>query len=214
MAGSMACQPSGQGANRDQGVESNSSVPSTGPKRITVALVTAPTAADIAAGGFSLSVQEMRQQAFSSAGPTRAFLYTGGVMIDLNRCIARDSEWVLWEACGINDAGQVIDSSGVLPNGKAFQGSEQLKVILSGNRDAFAECLTEKLMIYALGRGLEDYDRRAVKQITTKLGANDYRFLTLISGIVNSVPFQMGRGDGGNQVTRAQATTTSSGGGN
>jgi Protein of unknown function (DUF1592)/Protein of unknown function (DUF1588)/Protein of unknown function (DUF1587)/Protein of unknown function (DUF1585)/Protein of unknown function (DUF1595) len=113
-----------------------------------------------------------------------------------------------------HDAGQVIDSSGVLPNGKAFQGSEQLKVILSGNRDAFAECLTEKLMIYALGRGLEGYDRRAVKQITTKLAANDYRFSTLISGIVNSIPFQMGRGDGGIQVTGTQTTTASSGGGN
>ena len=54
-----------------------------------------------------------------------------------------------------HDAGQVIDSSGALPNGKAFKGSAELKAILMGNRDAFAECLTEKVMIYALGRGLE-----------------------------------------------------------
>jgi hypothetical protein len=93
------------------------------------------------------------------------------------------------------DAGQPVDASGVLPDGKKFVGSEELKSILVGNRDAFAECLTEKMLIYALGRGLEPYDRRAVKQITQNLRQNDYKFSALISGIVNSVPFQMGRGD-------------------
>ena len=105
------------------------------------------------------------------------------------------------------DAGQEIDSSGVLPNGKKFQGSAEMKTILTGNRDAFAECLTEKLMTYALGRGLEGYDRRAVKQITTKLAANDYRFSALISGIVDSVPFQMGRGVEGVQMTKTMEGT-------
>lgn len=105
-----------------------------------------------------------------------------------------------------HDAGQPIDASGVLPNGKAFTGSAELKTILAANRDTFAECLTEKLMIYALGRGLEGYDRRAVKQITTKLAANDYRFSALISGIVNSAPFQMGRGEGGSELTQASVS--------
>jgi mono/diheme cytochrome c family protein len=112
------------------------------------------------------------------------------------------------------DAGQPIDASGVLPDGKSFKGSAEMKTILAGNRDIFAECLTEKLMIYALGRGLEGYDRRAVKQITTNLSASDYRFSALISGIVNSVPFQMGRGDEGSQMTKAQITKAVSGGGN
>jgi mono/diheme cytochrome c family protein len=101
------------------------------------------------------------------------------------------------------DANQPIDSSGVLPSGKAFKGSAELKSILVGNKDSFAECLTEKLMIYALGRGLEGYDRRAVQQITTDLSSNDYRFSALISGIVNSVPFQMGRGSEGREMTKA-----------
>jgi hypothetical protein len=100
------------------------------------------------------------------------------------------------------DANQPIDASGTLPNGKSFNGSAELKTILMGDRDAFAECLTEKLMVYALGRGLEGYDRRALKQIATSLGGNGYRFSTLISGIVNSVPFQMGRGDEGNKMTK------------
>lgn len=104
-----------------------------------------------------------------------------------------------------HDANQPVDASGALPGGKKFNGPAEMKAILMGNRDSFAECLTEKLMIYALGRGLEGYDRRAVKQITTNLSKNDYRFSTLINGIVESVPFQMGRGDA---VTATMAQTT------
>jgi mono/diheme cytochrome c family protein len=112
------------------------------------------------------------------------------------------------------DAGQTIDSSGLLPNGKAFKGSAELKAILMGNSDAFAECLAEKVMIYALGRGLEGYDRRTLKQITSNLTASDYRFSALISGIVNSVPFQMGRGDATpSHLTKAQQPTPTSKGG-
>ncbi len=86
-----------------------------------------------------------------------------------------------------------IDASGVLPNGTKFDGPAELKKILASDRDAFAECLTEKLLIYALGRGLEMYDRPATRKIVQQLGANAYRFSSLISGIVDSVPFRMGR---------------------
>jgi mono/diheme cytochrome c family protein len=103
------------------------------------------------------------------------------------------------------DANQPIDASGALPSGKKFSGPAEMKAILMSSQDSFAECLTEKLMIYALGRGLENYDRRAVKQITTDLSKNGYRFSTLITGIVNSVPFQMGRGDA---VTATMAKAT------
>jgi mono/diheme cytochrome c family protein len=95
------------------------------------------------------------------------------------------------------DAGQSVDASGVMPSGKSFNGSAEMKEILVSNKDTFAECLAEKLMIYALGRGLEDYDHRALRQIVTGLKTNDYKFSALISGIVNSVPFKMGRGDEG-----------------
>ena len=93
------------------------------------------------------------------------------------------------------DAKQPIDASGTLPNGNSFSGPAELKAILAGNKEAFAECLTEKLMIYALGRGLENYDRPAVKKIVDRLAQNDYRFSSLIGGIVESMPFQMGRRD-------------------
>ena len=89
-----------------------------------------------------------------------------------------------------------IDASGTLPNGRKFDGPAELKSILASNKQAFAQCLTEKFMTYALGRGLEEYDRRAEDSITAALAAHDYRFSALINGIVNSAPFQMGRGDG------------------
>lgn len=102
------------------------------------------------------------------------------------------------------DAGQPVDASGSMPDGKSFNGSAQLKTMLASNRDTFAECLTEKLMIYALGRGLEGFDRRTVGEIVTNLRSNDYKFSALISGIVESVPFKMGRGDEGNIMAQAK----------
>ena len=92
-----------------------------------------------------------------------------------------------------------IDSSGVLPNGKAFQGPAALKGILKVDKDAFADCVTEKMLTYALGRGLERYDKPAVKSISGKLAARNYRFSRLILEIVDSMPFEMRRGDGGSK---------------
>lgn len=88
-----------------------------------------------------------------------------------------------------------IDSSGSLPGGRKFNGPEELKAILKTDRDAFAKGLTEKLLTYALGRGLESYDKRTVKEIGAHLSEADYRFSHLILEIVKSMPFQMTRGD-------------------
>jgi mono/diheme cytochrome c family protein len=110
------------------------------------------------------------------------------------------------------DAGQPIDASGSMPDGKSFRGGAELKALLASNSGTFAECLTEKMMTYALGRGLEGYDQAAVRQIVNALSANNYRFSVLISGIVNSAPFQMGRGDGGTEVTRSQPANITGGG--
>jgi hypothetical protein len=89
-----------------------------------------------------------------------------------------------------------IDATGALPDGQSFQGPDDLKAILKTDRRAFAECVTEKLLTYALGRGLERYDKRTVKAIAGRLGASDYRFSALVLEIVNSLPFQMRRGEG------------------
>lgn len=86
-----------------------------------------------------------------------------------------------------------IDPSGTLPDGKAFRGADELKIILRQQKDTFAEGLTEKLLTYALGRGVDRTDQPAVKQIVARMAANDYKFSSLLLGIVDSAPFQMQR---------------------
>ena len=92
-----------------------------------------------------------------------------------------------------------IDASGVLPDGRKFNGPGELRDIILSNKAAFADAVTEKMMTYALGRGVERYDRMAVKQITTRLAASDFKFSTLVIGIVESLPFQMRRGESTSQ---------------
>lgn len=83
-----------------------------------------------------------------------------------------------------------IDATGRLPDGETFNGPEELRVVLSAQRDVFARALTSKLLTYSLGRGLERYDRRIVKDIAGRLPASQYRFSALVLEIVNSLPFQ------------------------
>lgn len=87
-----------------------------------------------------------------------------------------------------------IDPSGELPTGEKIAGPSELKEILKTRQNLFARCITEKLLTYALGRGLEYYDRPAVDRITTALSQNGYRFSTLVVETVKSEPFRMRRG--------------------
>ena len=82
-----------------------------------------------------------------------------------------------------------IDATGVLPDGRAFSGPDQLRGILSSERDAFARAITSKLLTYALGRGLERYDAKTVKEIAARLPRYNYKFSGLVTEIVNSLPF-------------------------
>ena len=88
-----------------------------------------------------------------------------------------------------------VDSSGTLPNGKSFTSPAELRKILAADMPNFARCLTEKLLIYALGRGLGAYDRQTVADIDRRLAADNYRFQSLIHGIVDSVAFQNRHGE-------------------
>ena len=88
-----------------------------------------------------------------------------------------------------------IDSTGILPDGKQFMGPQGLESILKAQPDVFTEALTRKLMIYALGRGLEHYDDPAVKQIVKAVSKDNYRFSRLILEISKSAPFQMRKGE-------------------
>ncbi len=88
-----------------------------------------------------------------------------------------------------------VDSSGVLPSGKSFSTPLEMREILTGLQEDFARCLTEKMMVYALGRGLKPYDKRTIAGIDTKLAASGYGFQTLVSEVVHSLPFQERRGE-------------------
>jgi hypothetical protein len=93
-----------------------------------------------------------------------------------------------------HDAEGAIDPSGTLPDGRAFQGAAELKTILKEQKELIARNLAEKLLTYALGRGLEYYDTRAVSQIVTRLVQNDFQFSTLAVAIAQSDPFRLRRG--------------------
>ena len=69
------------------------------------------------------------------------------------------------------------------------------RILVETKKEEFARCLTEKMLTYALGRGLEFYDKCAVDDITKKLRRSRYRFSTLIEEIVESTPFQQRRGE-------------------
>ncbi len=88
-----------------------------------------------------------------------------------------------------------IDTAGELPDGSRFQGPLELAQILKGRRRQFCETLAERMLTYALGRGLEFYDRCTTDRIVQALERNDYRFSVLIQEIVRSEPFCMRRGE-------------------
>jgi hypothetical protein len=82
-----------------------------------------------------------------------------------------------------------IDSSGVLPDGTRFEGPAGLREVLLGRRELFVETFTERLLTYALGRGVEEYDRPVIRKIVRVADAP--RWSSIILGIVKSAPFQM-----------------------
>jgi cytochrome c5 len=89
------------------------------------------------------------------------------------------------------DAGQPIDASGVLLDGTKVDGPRELRQALLAKTTQFATAVTEKLLTYALGRGLEYYDAPAVREIDRAAAADGYRWSSLILATVKSAPFQM-----------------------
>ena len=89
------------------------------------------------------------------------------------------------------DAGAPIDVSGELTDGTRIDGVVSLRKAILARPDLFAGTMTEKLLVYALGRGLDDHDMPVVRAILRTAAAHDYRFSSLILGVVGSVPFQM-----------------------
>lgn len=87
-----------------------------------------------------------------------------------------------------------IDASGEFADGSKFSGPAELKGILQGKKEDFLRCLTEKMLTYALGRGIEYYDRPAVERVVQAMPEQSYRMQALIEEIVLSEPFLKRRG--------------------
>jgi hypothetical protein len=90
-----------------------------------------------------------------------------------------------------SEGGVAIDASGSLFDGTPVDGPGTLRAALISHREQFVETVAEKLMTYALGRGVEYYDSPALRQIVRGSAVTDYRWSSMILGIVRSVPFQM-----------------------
>ena len=90
-----------------------------------------------------------------------------------------------------SEGGAAIDASAQLVDGTKVNGPADLRQALLSNREDFARTVTGKLLTYALGRGAEYYDSPAVRQIVRNAAAKEYRWSSLVLGIVNSAPFQM-----------------------
>jgi cytochrome c553 len=88
-----------------------------------------------------------------------------------------------------------VDASGTLPNGKTFGTPAEMRELLKSKLPEFARCVTEKMLTYSLGRGLEPYDRRTVDEISRNWAQGNYPFQQLIFEVVRSLPFQSRRGE-------------------
>jgi hypothetical protein len=92
------------------------------------------------------------------------------------------------------DGNKDIDASGTLPNGRKINGMGDLKKSLLEEKERFTRHVAEKMLTYALGRGVEYYDKRAVDRIVSEVAKDDYRLSRLVIAIVQSEPFRLRRG--------------------
>lgn len=97
------------------------------------------------------------------------------------------------------DSGFDVDASGTLPDGQTFNGPVELLTILKASQGEFSRCLTEKMLTYALGRGLEYYDKCAVDSICAALAKDDFKFTTMFLEIAKSDPFRNRRNSPGDK---------------
>ena len=88
--------------------------------------------------------------------------------------------------------GEPVDATAALPDGTHFEGVAGLRKLIATNKEDFARTFTEKLLAYAIGRGIELSDKPVVRKIVREAEPQNYRWSAIIWGIVNSPPFNMG----------------------
>ena len=145
-------------------------------------------------------VPELEAEAGSSAGGLRAALERHRANPACAVCHARLDPLGFalehFDAVGAfraEDDGVAVDASADLPDGTVIAGADGLRAMLLDRRREFVEALAEKLLTYAIGRGLEAHDRPAVREIRRRVESDGYRFSALVSAVVDSVPFSMRR---------------------
>jgi hypothetical protein len=88
--------------------------------------------------------------------------------------------------------GEKVDASASLPDGSSFEGIAGLRNLLVSHKEDYVRTLAEKLLAYSVGRGIEYYDRPAIRKIARESAPADYRWSSIVLGIVRSQPFGMG----------------------
>jgi mono/diheme cytochrome c family protein len=144
-----------------------------------------PPLSDNRASGHLLSMRErMAQHRMNAAcSGCHQLMDPAGLSMEHFDAIGR------WRAR--TEAGTAVDATGSLPDGSTFDGMAGLRAALLNRPELFVSTVTEKLLTYALGRGLEYYDAPAVRAITRAARENDYRFSSLVLGVIESRPFRM-----------------------
>jgi hypothetical protein len=83
-----------------------------------------------------------------------------------------------------------IETGGTLPDGRSFKDHAELRALLKADAAAFTEGLAEKMLTYAVGRGLEHSDKKSVRAIAEKVARDNYRFSSLVLGVIQCEAFQ------------------------
>lgn len=148
-----------------------------------------PNAGDLKDDGKAVATGSLRQRMEQHrANPSCASCHT--LMDSLGFALENFDAIGAWRD---RDGAFAVDASGTLPDGASFRGPRELKQVLMQKKDDFVRCLAGKMLTYALGRGLEPYDRCAVDGICESLAKADFKFSALIRAIVESDPFQKRR---------------------
>ena len=147
-----------------------------------------PSLTDRAADGKILSMREQMEQ--HRANPACAVCHRN--MDPLGFALENFDAIGQWRTTS-GPQNTPVDASATLPDGTTFNGPAELRKVLLSKPDQFVNTLTERLLTYALGRGLEYYDTPAVRKILRTAAPKEYRWSSLILGIVESEPFQMRR---------------------
>jgi len=144
-----------------------------------------PPLPDTNGGGKALSMRERmaKHRANSACSGCHQLMDPAGLSMEHFDAVGR------WRTR--TEAGTPVDASGSLPDGSSFDGMAGLRGALLNRPELFVATTTEKLLTYALGRGIEYYDAPAVRAIVRQAPAQDYRISSIILGVVNSQPFQM-----------------------